>query len=84
MFEQNYTPDIVSLDDVFEFGNGQLWVGFIVTKEAKDKWPETYADFEVGSLYIIYEFVAIFQANKIYDNGVGPYPPLIIDEGMNS
>lgn len=80
MIEQNYTPDIVSLDDVFEFGDGQLGVGFIVDKETKDRWPDEYADWEVGSLYIVYEFVAIFQVNKIYDNGVGPYPPLIIEE----
>lgn len=79
MIEQNYTPDIISLDEVFEFGDNQLGVGFIMTKEIKNKWPDVYANLEPGELFIAYEIVAIFQTNKIYDNGVGPYPPLIIN-----
>lgn len=79
MIEQNYTPDLVSLDDVFEFGNGQLGVGFILTQEEKNRDPEDYEFNKVGDVIIVYEFVGIYQANQIYDNGEGPYPPLKIE-----
>lgn len=80
MINQNYIPDLISLDDVFEFGDGQLGVGFILTQEEKDRDPEDYILNKVGDIIIMYEFVSVFQVNKIYSNGVGPYPPLIINK----
>lgn len=84
-----YDPDVVkdeyaclekvSLDDVFEFGNGQLGIGAIVTKENKEEYPTVYTHYEVGELIIYYEIVAAYTFNKVYDNGVGAYPPLIVD-----
>ena len=83
-----YDPDVlkdeyatlnkVSLDNIFEFGNGQLGIGSIVTEEMKKEHPDTYDYFKVGEVCIWYEIVAVYTFNKIYDNGVGPYPPLIV------
>ena len=66
----------VSLDEVVEYGNGQLGVGSIVTKELKDKYPNVYEDYEIGDTAVFYEIVAVYRFEKIYDNGEGPYPPL--------
>jgi hypothetical protein len=84
-----YDPDVikdeyahlekVSLDDVIEFGNEQLGVGFYLTQEGKDKYPDIYKDDEVGSLHILYEIVAAYTWTKVYDNGVGVYPPLKLE-----
>lgn len=84
-----YDPDVIkdeyahlekiSLDDVIEFGNEQLGIGFVVTEEVKGKYPDYYKYYEVGDICVMYEIVAVYTFNKIYDNGVGVYPPLIID-----
>lgn len=89
-----YDPDVirdeaahlekVSLDDVLEFGNGQLGIGIIVTEEHRQKYPDCYGDFEVGDICIFYEIVAVYEFVKIYDNGVGPYPPLIVGDEENA
>ena len=69
----------VSLDDIFEFGDDQLGVGKIVTAKDKVEYPGAFEDFEVGEVCIWYEIVAVYKFNKIYDNGVGAYPPLIVE-----
>lgn len=84
-----YDPDVlkdeyatlekVSLDDVFEFGENQLGVGCIVTKELREKYPDCYGEYEEGSVCIYYEIVAAYTFNRVYDNGVGVYPPLVLE-----
>lgn len=84
-----YDPDVikdeyahlekVSLDDVVEYGNGQLGIGCIVTQELKEKYPTVYEYYEVGDIAVFYEIVAVYKFNKIYDNGEGPYPPLKLE-----
>ena len=84
-----YDPDVlndeyaclekVSLDDVVEFEEGRLGIGYIVTKEDKENYPQIYELCEVGEIRVLYEIVAAYTFNKIYDNGVGPYPPLIVE-----
>ena len=84
-----YDPDVVkdeyahlemlSLDNVFEFGDDQLGVGSIVTEEMREKYPDTYGEYEVGEPCIWYEIVAVYEFVKLYDNGVGPHPPLILE-----
>ena len=69
----------VSLDDVFEFGDGQLGIGTIITEELRKKYPNVYGEYNVGEIVIFYEIVAVYKFNKIYDNGVGAYPPLIVE-----
>ena len=69
----------VSLDEVFEFGNEQLGIGTLVTEENKKKYPDLYRYFEVGEICIWYEIVAAYTFNKVYDNGVGVYPPLVLE-----
>jgi hypothetical protein len=81
-----YDPDVlkdeyahlekVSLDDVFEYGNEQLGIGCIVTKELQEKYPDFYGEYEVGITLIFYEIVAAYVFEKVYDNGEGTYPPL--------
>ena len=84
-----YDPDVVkdeyahlekvSLDDVFEFGNGQLGIGCVVTKELQEKYPDFYGEYELGETLIFYEIVAIYKFDKVYDNGEGVYPPLKLE-----
>lgn len=84
-----YDPDVlkdeyanlkkVSLDNVFEFADGRLGVGYLITEEMKEKNAEDYKDYSVGEPCIMYEIVAVYTFNKIYDNGEGVYPPLKID-----
>ena len=81
-----YDPDVlkdeytnlekVSLDNVFELEDGGLGIGYIVTKEIKDKYCADYKDYSIGEICIMYEIVAVYTFNKIYDNGEGLYPPL--------
>ena len=85
-----YDPDVildeyrhlenVSLDNVFEYDNGKLGVGFIVTKDDIRKFPDVYGNNKPGDLLINYEIVAVYTSNRIYYNGIGSYPPLIIDD----
>ena len=84
-----YDPDVlkdeyahlekVSLDEVFEYGDNQLGIGSVVTEDMKKEYPDVYGEYEVGSVVIWYEIVAVYTFNKIYDNGVGVYPPLKIE-----
>ncbi len=84
-----YDPDVVkdeyahleklSLDDVFEYGDNQLGVGCIVTKELREKYPDCYGEYEEGEICIFYEIVAVYEFNVIYDNGVGVYPSLVLE-----
>jgi hypothetical protein len=84
-----YDPDVlkdeyahlekVSLDDVFEYGNEQLGIGCIVTKELQAKYPDCYGEYEVGKVLIFYEIVAAYVFEKVYDNGEGVYPPLKLE-----
>ena len=69
----------VSLDDVVEYGNEHLGIGFVVTQEIKDKYPDCYEYYEVGDVCVMYEIVAAYTFNKVYDNGIGPYPPLKLE-----
>ena len=71
--------EMVSLDDIFEFDDGCLGVGFIVTNELKEKYPECYEDFEVGGLCIAYDIVAVYSLSILYDNGVGTFPDIIVE-----
>lgn len=71
--------DRISLDDVFEYGEGKLGVGFIVTEEEKEKYPDTYRNFEVGAVCIMYEIVAAYKVLKVYDSGTGVYPGIMVD-----
>lgn len=36
--------------------------------------------FEVGGLCIYYDIVAVYTSKRIYYDGVGAYPPLIVEE----
>ena len=84
-----YDPDVVkdeyahleklSLDEVFEFGDNQIGVGCIVTEDLREKYPDCYGRFEVGEICIFYEIVAVYEFSKVYDNGVGVYPPLKLE-----
>lgn len=77
--EQDYTPDLVSLDDVFELEDGSLVVGTLVTEENKKKYSDLFEYYEVGDIAIWYEIIAVFQVHEIYNNGEGPYPPLKLE-----
>ena len=68
--------EMVSLDDVYEFDDGRLGVGYILTQELKDSFPESYEDKEVGDICMSYEIVAVYKFNQIYYNGEGAYPLL--------
>lgn len=57
----------VSLDDIFEFGDGQLGIGKIVTEEDKATHPTVFEYFEVGEVCIWYEINAVYNLDKIYD-----------------
>jgi hypothetical protein len=84
-----YDPDVikdeyahlekVSLDNVVEYGDGQLGIGFIVAQEQKEKYADCYSDYNVGDICVMYEIVAVYSFNKIYDNKVGVYPPLVLE-----
>ena len=84
-----YDPDVikdeyahlekVSLDEVVEFGDGQLGIGTIVTEEGKKKYPQLFEHYEVGETCVYYEIVAAYTWTKVYDNGEGPYPPLKLE-----
>lgn len=71
----------ISLDDIFEFGNNQIGIGTIVTKELKEKYKDYdfIKYFNIGEIAIWYEIVAVYTLNKIYDNGEGIFPGLIVD-----
>lgn len=49
-------------------------------KPYKSKFPDVYGDNKPGDLLINYEIVAVYTSNRVYYNGVGSYPPLIIDD----
>ena len=74
--DEDRTLEKVSLDDIFEYGDNQLGVGCIVTKELREKYPDCYGEFEENTVCIFYEIVAAYTFNRVYDNGEGPYPPL--------
>ena len=77
--DENRVLEKVSMDEVFEFGDGQLGIGCIITEELRKKYPDVYGEYSVGEVVIFYEIVAVYKFNKIYDNGVGAYPPLIVE-----
>lgn len=56
-----------SMDDIVEI-NGILGIGGYVTKELKEKYPESLYDKKIGDPYIWYEIDAIYELNKISDN----------------
>lgn len=68
----------VSLDNVFEYGDGKLGIGSLVTKENKEKYPDLYENYKIGEVCIWYEIVAVYTFNRVYYNGVGSYPPLVL------
>lgn len=70
----------ISLDNIFEFGNNQIGIGTVVTKELKEKYKdsELFKDYNIGEIAIWYEIVAVYTLNKIYDNGEGIFPGLIV------
>ena len=67
--DQRY--EMLSLDDIFEYEDGKLGVGFIVSKEQKEKYPDCYEEYNVGELCIAYEIVAVYGAKKIYEREEG-------------
>jgi len=78
-----YDPDSIdkvlekiSLDDIFEYGDGQLGIGCILDKETKENYPNAYWNYEVGEKVIFYEIVAIYNLQQIYYNGEGIYPSI--------
>ncbi|WP_097005314.1 hypothetical protein [Lacrimispora amygdalina] len=70
--------EMLPLDDVYEYGDDQIGVGFILDKETKEKYPDAWEDYEIGDLVIGYEIVAVYKFVQVYDNGVGVYPPIIL------
>lgn len=66
----------ISLNDILEYGNEQLGIGFILDEESKTKHPDIYKNFSVGDTVIMYEIVAVYSLQQIYDNGEGIYPPI--------
>lgn len=66
----------ISLDDIFEYGDGQLGIGCILDKETKENYPNAYYNYEVGDKVIFYEIVAVYNLQQIYGNGEGIYPSI--------
>lgn len=76
---------VVSLDDVYEFGDGKLGIGVIITKQMFERNSKTFGDDPfygktIGDLIITEEFVAVYGLQQIYYNGEGTFPPLKIEE----
>lgn len=66
----------ISLNNVFEYGNKQLGIGFILDQDTKSKLPEYFSGYNLGDVVIAYEIVSVFCLSKIYDNGEDIYPPI--------
>ncbi len=69
----------VSLDEVFFYDDNKISVGFIVTKEIKEKHPDVYSEFSIGDLYIAYDIVAIYDLRQIYSNDMGIFPGIKVE-----
>lgn len=78
-YDNDKVLEKISLDNIFEYGNGQLGIGCILTADDKEKYSECYRNYNVGDTVIFYEIVAVYGLNKIYDNGEGIYPGIKLE-----
>ncbi len=69
----------VSMDNIFEFGKGQLGIGYILNKEMKEKYPSIHGRYSVGDTIIGYEIVSVYELKQIYSNGEGIYPSIKLE-----
>lgn len=67
------------MDDVFEFGKGQLGIGCVLDDKMKEKYPKIYYDRKIGDVIIFYEIVAVYDLQQIYFNGEGVYPTIRLE-----
>lgn len=63
--------ETVSLDELIEIG------GF-VTDELQERLPDLFQEKEIGSPFLWYRIVEVYELNRIYDSGVGVYPNIVI------
>lgn len=75
-FPENYYECLekIPLNNLIE-NNGRIGVGFVVTKELKEK-DDNLEYYSIGESVFWYEFISIYTLNKIYDNEVGIYPSI--------
>lgn len=71
IYDEDQYYEMLSLDDVFEYDDGKLGVGCIVSKEKKEKYPDFYKEYKVGEICIVYEIVAVYKAEEIYEREEG-------------
>ena len=57
---------ILSLDDIYEYDNGKLCIGYIVTEDMKKFYPDFYRTYKSGDIYIVSKIVAIYIKTPIY------------------
>ena len=79
LVEEYKNLEKVSLDEVFFYDDNKIGVGFIVSKEIKEKYPEVYSEFNIGDLCIAYDIAAIYDLHQIYSNGIGIFPGIKVD-----
>ena len=71
--------EMLPLDRVYEFGDGRLGVGFILTEEQKNNAPRCYEEDNVGDLIITYEITSAYGLSKIYGDGKWNVPVLYLE-----
>lgn len=69
--------ETVSLDELIEIDN-TLGIGGFVTDELQERLPDLFQEKEIGSPFLWYRIVEIYELNRIYDSGVGVYPNIVI------
>ena len=69
--------ETVSLDELIEIGN-TLGIGGFVTDELQERLPDLFQEKEIGSPFLWYRIVEVYELNRIYDSGVGVYPNIVI------
>lgn len=69
--------ETVSLDELIEIGNA-LGIGGFVTDELQERLPDLFQEKEIGSPFLWYRIVEVYELNRIYDSGVGVYPNIVI------
>lgn len=82
-----YDPDYIDDGQVLEKiplselveVNSKIGVGLTVTKEDIEKFNGLFSIDDIGKTYLWYEFVAVYTLTKIYDNGEGIYPNIIVE-----
>nr|DAU03012.1 MAG TPA: AgrD [Caudoviricetes sp.] len=68
----------VSIDNLIEI-DGVLGIGGYVTEELKEQLPDLFQEDEINAPFLWYRIVEVYQLDKIYDNGIGVYPGIIIE-----